>query len=1319
MSIRSPLVAVVVAMAVGLSANVAVAAPAAAQPGKAPAAEQPGTAQAAAQPGTAQAAAQPGTAQAAAQPGTAPAAAQPGKPQKSVQAQVGTGGLTVVAPRLTDRGSAVLRGVTYAKGRVRVEGGVLPVTVSSDQKGRYSAEVLLRPNANNKLKVSAYQGRRVISKKIAVQQKLKNPKGRVSGEVFDISTRKAIAGATVRYGWRTAKADRDGRFTLTGLPEGGVAVSAYSAGRLSGAQATQVKRGQGKTGRILLQTLARPVSVSPKGGTYSGHGWKVQVPAGAVAKPTNVNLTRLLMTGAKDEFGLPVVDASPNGLRFARPITVTVDPGLIGLVPAHTRFVGVDPDTLTTFPLKTRVVGKQVQFQLTQLRGMEIRVEIPPDPSNMWGGPSSFCKPFTTYNDARNAQQYLHDILLPALRAKVGETSHYLWSKYLTPGVPAPSREDITNPDALRSFDEHPTTVVMRSNTIIRARGRVLSGYAPKLARPETPTRKMLSDFPDLDGKPMGVNVDIEYGDDSYALPVNIAGGVSETHMPGQGVFQDRRDFIGDLTFIPYVNIKGVLTRVDMKANVRLALEDGVDFCPGEIGENFVKNFTVPLSRLEKTPYFGAGTWAKPVIYKLKTGKPKTITHDVTDAYNNDEDQDSVPNYPPWEGASFKLDNCKETYNPDQADRDGNGKGDACEPCPPNRIQAAADKCERPPGGNAGGAPRPDGTPRPDTGPSKPGTGGSYGDPHFITFDGGAVDFQGAGDYVLAQSAAGDFAVQGRYVRLPGRSSTMSINRGVAAKVGKSVIAFGDDTTSEPMAPQVATLDGKRIALKPGMSQKLPGGAVLTYGYVRGAVVRWADGTELAAGRWIADNAFITLAPSRFGKVRGLLGNADRNPANDLTARNGTRVTDPLNLQQLYGSFGASWQATGKASLFRTKIPPGGALPVRPPKVASVADLSPAARADAERVCREMGVAPGAALQQCILDVGLTGDRTFAGNAAVVADRLRSSVDLAALTGRVETTATLPLNQNVQGRLDKAYVTDVFQFNLTAGQNLKVTTPGPCTGSGTFSITLVAPSGRAIDRTRGAGCGTLEATGLRESGRYQLRVHDTGGFTGPYTLRADTQQAQAVCQGDKVAPSDDELSPKVNLAFPINFKGRQFNALWVNNNGNVTFDDAFSDYTPKPFEGVRSPIIAALWADTDTRKPGSGQVRYGNGTVQGRRAFCVDYDKVGYYNQNTDKLNTYQLYIVDRADVAPGAFDIVYHYKTLKWETGDASSGNSGLGGTSAGAGYSNGTGNPGTFHEVNGSRRPGTFLDTSPTGLAKTSTNSNQPGMHVFPIRN
>ena len=67
---------------------------------------------------------------------------------------------------------------------------------------------------------------------------------------------------------------------------------------------------------------------------------------------------------------------------------------------------------------------------------------------------------------------------------------------------------------------------------------------------------------------------------------------------------------------------------------------------------------------------------------------------------------------------------------------------------------------------------------------------------------------------------------------------------------------------------------------------------------------------------------------------------------------------------------------------------------------------------------------------------------------------------------------------------------------------------------------------------------------------------------------------------------------------------------------------------------------------------------------------------------------------------------------------GDASGGANGLGGTSAAAGYTNGTASAGTFLELPGSRTPGALLDSSATGLTRTSTNSDEAGVHVFPIR-
>ncbi|TFD67709.1 hypothetical protein E3T47_03515 [Cryobacterium ruanii] len=110
---------------------------------------------------------------------------------------------------------------------------------------------------------------------------------------------------------------------------------------------------------------------------------------------------------------------------------------------------------------------------------------------------------------------------------------------------------------------------------------------------------------------------------------------------------------------------------------------------------------------------------------------------------------------------------------------------------------------------------------------------------------------------------------------------------------------------------------------------------------------------------------------------------------------------------------------------------------------------------------------------------------------------------------------------------------------------------------------------------------------------------------------------------------------------------------------------------------------------------------------------------VGYYSASTDKLNSFQLLLVNREDASsPGAFDIIFNYDKVQWETGSASGGTGGLGGTSAVAGCSNGSGRDGTSYELFGSSVNGAFVDTSPTGLANTSTDSSVTGRHVFRVR-
>jgi RHS repeat-associated protein len=201
---------------------------------------------------------------------------------------------------------------------------------------------------------------------------------------------------------------------------------------------------------------------------------------------------------------------------------------------------------------------------------------------------------------------------------------------------------------------------------------------------------------------------------------------------------------------------------------------------------------------------------------------------------------------------------------------------------------------------------------------------------------------------------------------------------------------------------------------------------------------------------------------------------------------------------------------------------------------------------------------------------------------------------------------------------------------------------------------------------------------------------------------------------DSLAANDDGSTGQVDIGFDANFFGTTYSQLFVNNNGNVTFDSALSTFTPFDLLQTDRAIIAPFFADVDTR--GAGTVTFGQDVIQGHDAFAVNWSDVGYFSSNTDKTNTFQLVLIDRSDVAPGDFDFEFNYTTVEWETGDASGGNQGLGGTSARAGYSNGID---TSFEISGSSVNGAFLENnSATALAANSLGSVAPGRYRFRVR-
>lgn len=216
-----------------------------------------------------------------------------------------------------------------------------------------------------------------------------------------------------------------------------------------------------------------------------------------------------------------------------------------------------------------------------------------------------------------------------------------------------------------------------------------------------------------------------------------------------------------------------------------------------------------------------------------------------------------------------------------------------------------------------------------------------------------------------------------------------------------------------------------------------------------------------------------------------------------------------------------------------------------------------------------------------------------------------------------------------------------------------------------------------------------------------------------------------------LAANDDGSSPSTSIGFSANYFGTTYTTLFANNNGNFTFGASLSTFTPFGLTGATTiPIIAAFFGDVDTRGAGSGVLTYGATTLTTndlvvRSAFVGNWVDVGYFASGVDKLNSFQIVLIDRADTGAGNFDIMFNYDKILWETGGASGGTSGLGGSSARAGFSNGTGALGSFYEFTGSGVNGALLNGGPSALI-SSTNvllgnllyTKTDGRYVFTVR-
>ena len=155
-----------------------------------------------------------------------------------------------------------------------------------------------------------------------------------------------------------------------------------------------------------------------------------------------------------------------------------------------------------------------------------------------------------------------------------------------------------------------------------------------------------------------------------------------------------------------------------------------------------------------------------------------------------------------------------------------------------------------------------------------------------------------------------------------------------------------------------------------------------------------------------------------------------------------------------------------------------------------------------------------------------------------------------------------------------------------------------------------------------------------------------------------------------LGPNDDGSTSSLSIPFNFTMYGTNYTSLYINTNGNVSFGASYSTFSSNPFPDPSFIMVAPFWGDVDTR--GTGTIMYKITPT----AMYVNWEGVGYFNQATDKLNTFQLIITDGNDpVLPTGKNIAFCYGDMQWTTGDASGGINGFGGTPSTVGVNKGDG--------------------------------------------
>lgn len=219
--------------------------------------------------------------------------------------------------------------------------------------------------------------------------------------------------------------------------------------------------------------------------------------------------------------------------------------------------------------------------------------------------------------------------------------------------------------------------------------------------------------------------------------------------------------------------------------------------------------------------------------------------------------------------------------------------------------------------------------------------------------------------------------------------------------------------------------------------------------------------------------------------------------------------------------------------------------------------------------------------------------------------------------------------------------------------------------------------------------------------------------------------------GDTSLPSTDDVTVSISLlgigpvgsSMPVHFPTSTASSIFVNENGTLSFLQAVPTWVGQhfPINPSVGPILAPFWTDVDTSNAASGKIWYRTlqeesslnylaarfeAALPGNQGFVptfaqvITWDHVGYYNQQADKLNTFQAIF---ASDGLRSFAL-FQYPEITWVAGSANPS------TKAQMGYDLGD----LYHYYD---NPGSQTDAMLNLPTQSNTVPNQAGVFAFDL--